>query len=96
MNILMISTDKKIFEEQSPVRQRMFNYGTVVDQLHIIVLNKKFRGEEDRKKFKIGEKVFVYPTNSLNKFHYASDAKKIALFSKDLDLVTAQDPYETG
>jgi len=96
MRILTISTDKKIFEENSPVRQRVFNYGTIVEELHIIVLNKKSKNVLAKKKIKIGEKVFVYPTNSQNKFCYILDAIKIASKLKGIDLVTAQDPYETG
>jgi len=96
MKILMISTDKKIFDESSAVRQRVLDYGTITDSLHIIVLNRKLKNGERRKNFRISDKVFIYPTNSLNKFHYGSDAKKIAFRLDKIDLVTAQDPYETG
>jgi len=96
MKILSISTDKKIFDENSPVRQRMFDYGTVTDRLNIIVLNRKNKGSEAKKPFRISGKVFIYPTNSFSKFHYFFDAKRMAQQLKGLDLVTAQDPYETG
>ncbi|MEA2112508.1 MAG: glycosyltransferase [Patescibacteria group bacterium] len=96
MKILMISTDKKIFEESSSVCRRMVNYGTIVGELHIIVLNKQSKDIPNKKKIKISEKVIVYPTNSRNKFHYILNAIKIATKLKDVDLVTAQDPYETG
>ena len=91
----MISTDKKIFDEKSSVRQRMVDYGTIVDELHIIVLNKKSKVSL-KKKIKISNNVFVYPTNSKTKFHYIFDAIEIADQSSGIDLVTAQDPYETG
>lgn len=70
MRILMISTDRKIFEENSLVWQRMFNYGTIVDELHIIVLSRVLKDSPIRKNIKVSEKVFVYPTNSKTKFHY--------------------------
>jgi len=92
----MISIDKKIFEENSPVRQRMFDYGSLVDKIDIIVLNKAFRDLPKKKVFDISEKVTVYPTNSKSKFHYIFDAIKIASLLKEADLITAQDPYETG
>jgi len=96
MDILMISTDRKIFEENSPVRQRVFDYGSLVDKLNIIVLNKAPKDLPDKKVFDISEKVTVYPTNSKSKFHYIFDAMEIAGLLKEADLITAQDPYETG
>lgn len=92
----MISTDKRIFDENSTVRQRMFDYGTITDSLHIIVLSRKLKDEGERKNFRISDKVFIYPTNSTSKFRYSSDAKKIASRLENIDLVTSQDPYETG
>lgn len=92
----MISTDRKIFEENSLVWQRMFNYGTIVDELHIIVLSRVLKDSPIRKNIKVSEKVFVYPTNSKTKFHYIFDAIRIAENSRNIDLITAQDPYETG
>jgi len=92
----MISTDKKIFDENSPVRQRMFDYGTVTDRLNIIVLNRENKGLGVKKPFRISDKVFIYPTNSLSKFHYIFDAQRLTQQLDDIDLVTAQDPYETG
>ncbi|MCK5021974.1 MAG: glycosyltransferase [Candidatus Pacebacteria bacterium] len=104
MNILMLSIDRNIFDENSAVRQRMFSYGTLVNELHIIILNKDNpkpkvgQGTEDhfKKKTKIANNVWVYPTNSSSKFRYFFDAIKIAIRIKEIDLVTAQDPYETG
>jgi len=97
----MISSERRIFDEDSSVRQRFFNYGTLVKRLDIIVLNKD---DNPFRKTKIGSSVHVYPTNSKNKFFYIVDALKIALKIKELksknkegiDLVTAQDSYEIG
>ncbi len=89
----MLSTDKRIFEENSDVRQRIFNYGTLVDRLDVIVLNR----ESPFRITKIGSNVHLYPTNSKNKFYYIFDTIKIAIGLKGkIDLVTAQDSYETG
>ena len=101
MNILMLSTDKKIFEEKSFVRQRLLDYSELVDNLCVIVLN---LDSESYKKIRIGEKCTVYPTNSTSKFLYIFDAIKIASNIKEfkstnkkkIDLITAQDAYETG
>ena len=96
MRVLMISTDKKIFEGSSSVQKRMINYGTLVDKLYIIVLNKISKNIVEKKKIKISDNVLVYLTNSKTRFHYIFDAIKISLKLKDINLVTAQDPYETG
>ena len=92
----MISTDRKIFDADSLVRQRMFNYGTIVGELHIIVLNRELKDVPNQENTKVGDKVYIYPTNSSSKFTYFFDAIRIATQLKNIDLVTAQDPYETG
>jgi glycosyltransferase involved in cell wall biosynthesis len=99
MNVLSIGTDRKIFEEGSAVRQRMIEYGTLFDELHIIVFAKKSLGLTDQK---IADNVWVYPTNSRNKIAYIIEAIKIGrkvMISRDFtsdDFVSAQDPFETG
>ena len=58
MNVLMISTDRKIFEDGSMVRSRMLEYGKLFDELHIIVYTKKGFQQE-----KISANTTLYPTN---------------------------------
>ena len=41
MKVIMISTDRKAFEEGSEVRERFGKYGSLVDELHIIVFAEK-------------------------------------------------------
>lgn len=96
--VLMISSDRKVFEKDSAVRRRMIEYGGLVDELHIIVFSRRIRNE------KIADNVFVYPTNSFSRWCYIFDAIRIGkeLIAKDYELkakswlVTAQDPFETG
>lgn len=102
MNIISISTDRKIFEEGSQVRDRMVEYGRVFDFVHIVIFAKENIGIKSGV-VKISENVFAYPTNSKNKLFYILDAFKIAKnISKTLKLkgenyvVTTQDPFETG
>lgn len=93
MKVLMISTDRNIFKEDSAVRARMIEYGKNYDELHIIIFSKKITSET-----KIAENVFVYPTNSLSKFFYILDAIRIGkkiLRSGGFQL-TCQDPFECG
>lgn len=89
----MISIDRKVFEKSSDVRRRISLYGSLVDELHVIVFAKKsllFKNEE------ISENVFLYPTNSSNKLRYIHDAIKIGNSILGVDLITTQDPFETG
>jgi len=91
MKILMISTDRNIFKKNSAVRQRMIEYGELVDRLDIIVYTK--RGYEEER---ISENTYVYPTSSHNKYMYVYDAWKISKNLKKIDIVTTQDPFDTG
>ncbi len=100
MNILSISSDRKLFEEGSAVRVRTLEYGGLLDELHIIVFAKRSHG------FKMETfppNIFVYPTNSYNRWMYIFDALRI---SKGIAanyklqttnwVATAQDPFESG
>ena len=81
MKILMISTDQKIFEPGSAVKARMSNYASQVDELFIVILG------------------LVRDLRVEGKLQYISLARLKALFwkpEKDFDLVTSQDPFETG
>jgi len=104
--ILMISTDRKILEEGSNVRARMVEYGKLFDGLHIIVFSKKDlvgRSRLSPEKIEISKNTFVYPTNSLSKLFYVTDAGKIGakiIADKKMtatnSVITTQDPFETG
>ena len=96
----MISTDRNIFKEGSPVRARMVEYGTLSDELHIIVFAKKYLDFVPKK---ISDRVWIHPTNSVNRWFYVKDAvslgKKIIADSKlevSDSVITVQDPFETG
>ena len=89
----MISTDRTIFEENSEARQRMVEYGNLVEELHIIIFSKKDFSQQN-----FGN-VFIYSTDSLSKWFYMRDAVRIGrkiLGSNGKWLITSQDPFETG
>ena len=92
MKVLMISTDKKILEQGSSVQKRMQEYGSLVDELDIIVCAK------NGKQIVLDNNVQVFPTNSKSKIFYFWDAVRVAKknIQSDVDLVTTQDPFETG
>lgn len=100
MHVLMISTDIKMFEQESSVRTRMIEYGSLCDELHIIVFTKK---EASFQKIMLSDRVYVYPTGSHSKYFYWFDALRIGFacinskfFHSNITVITTQDPFETG
>lgn len=86
----MLSTDRTIFVPGSPARMRMEEYAKVLGRLSVVVCN---RGHEMPM---IGEPLSIYPTNSFSRFSYGHDAVRVALAVPAFDVVSAQDPFETG
>lgn len=96
MKVLMISTDRLVFETGSEVRRRLLDYGGLFTELHVVVFSNKKLGHHDEQ---LTDNVFVYPTNSWNRLTYLWRAIKIgsALFKSGGDwVITSQDPFETG
>jgi hypothetical protein len=98
MKILMLSTDRALFDADSAVRLRLVEQAKLVSALHVVVLTP--RGEKF-KEFHDGH-LAVYPTRSSGKCAYLPDAfregRAIILSSGDAAewLVTTQDPFELG
>ncbi len=92
MKVLMVSTDRAICVSNSAVSERMKEYGGLVEELHIVLLSDKRHG---LKEGKLSNNVWVYPTNSLNRFLRSLDAARIGKKIK-ADLITTQDPFECG
>ena len=104
----MISTDENIFKEGSEVRNRMFEYGRLVEELHIVVLTARnfqfpISNFQTNSKSQISKNTFVYPAFSNFKplclFSAYRIAKKIIghwPLIIDHCVITCQDPFETG
>src|SRR5262245_57568111 len=90
MKILSIGTDRKLFEEGSLVRERQAAYAERLGEINIIVFS---LGRREPVRF--GE-VSVTPTNSRSRLLYGFDAWRIARKLSRPDVVTSQDPFETG
>lgn len=100
LKVLMISTDRNIFTEGSDVSERMKEYGTLVDELHIVVMSDS---SHDLKEKQLAKNIWVYPTSSIFKFlrpySAAQIGKKIVFdrkFVRGKSVITAQDPFECG
>jgi len=103
VKILSIGSDKNLFSEKSEVRQRIIEYGNLVEELHIVVFTKRQSQISNLKSQNFGN-IFLYPTNSMSKWLYIFDAYKIAkkLLATNHKLqttnylITCQDPFESG
>lgn len=95
MKILSISTDRKIFEEGSAVLARQMKYTRLFERLDIIIFSLrtlKLKAISYKPKANLN----VYPTSSFSRFLYFLDAFMVARSLEKPDLVTAQDPFESG
>jgi len=96
----MVSTDRGILQENSAVRQRMAEYGALVEELHIVIFSLQSKTQDSKFKIQISSKTWAYPTNSWSRWLYIFDAvgigKKILSVLPTTYLITCQDPFETG
>ncbi len=93
MNVLMLSTDARILEAGSDARERMQKYGTLFDELRIIVKTDAKNANEMRM-MRISENVFAYSV-SYNPFLWYRTARRILRQGGEW-VITAQDPFEVG
>ncbi|MEK7581927.1 MAG: glycosyltransferase, partial [Patescibacteria group bacterium] len=87
----MISGDRNSFLAGSSIQSRFSDYGKICKELHIIVFTG--RGYNN---LTLSGNVFLYPTNSFSRWLYIIDAVFLAKKIPQLDLVTTQDPFESG
>lgn len=95
--LLMISTDRNIFEELSDVRKRQIEYAKNWDEVHIIVLEKK--GKTKISNTKISPNCWVCSTNSVSKLTAPFTAIGLGRFItkyRNITEVTCQDPFLTA
>lgn len=91
MRVLSIGTDRKLFEEGSAARERQEAYAVLLGNLDVIVFSRR----ESLGAFS-GEHLSATPTRSLSRLTYGLGAWHIAKGLPKPDVVTVQDPFETG
>jgi glycosyltransferase involved in cell wall biosynthesis len=100
MKILSIGLDKNILIKDSVSQKRQIEYGALFDETHIIIFNKRdTNNANDIRMIRIANNVFLYPTNSKNRWFYLFDGYKIAksiIKENKISVITTQDPFETG
>jgi glycosyltransferase involved in cell wall biosynthesis len=100
IKVLMIGSDRKLFEDGSLVSERIKEYGTLVEELHIVVFAKRSLGLTN---YRLTSNVWIYPTNSLSRWLYVYDAVKLGRkiisknkFIRGKSIISTQDPFECG
>lgn len=97
LNVLFISLDKNLLRErQGDALPRHRRYSKYFKILNIIVLTTKKHGF---KKTYRNKNLHIFPTNSLSRWTFISDALKIATAlnkKQKIDVVSAQDPFITA
>lgn len=96
----MLSSDRNVVLPESAVAKRMVEYGSLVEELHVVLLSDSNHKLKDTQ---LARNVWIYPTNSFTKFLRPIDAVRIGrkvVFDKKFvrgeSLITAQDPFECG
>jgi glycosyltransferase involved in cell wall biosynthesis len=92
MKVLMLSTDMKIFEADSPAAKCMASYSVIADELIILVV-----GVGQKKETRLAENVRAVAAGGANKaqafFRALSEAGALA---PGVSVVTSQDPFFLG
>lgn len=90
MRVLSFGTDKRVLEAGSAARERQEAYAERIGSLDILLFA---RGRHDPVHT---EHLSITPTNSISRWLYGLDALRIARNVPRPDVITAQDPFETG
>lgn len=93
--LLMISTDRKIFEDGSAVRARQIEYAREWDEVHIVIFDTKRSAAE----VVLSSNCWAYSTRSWSKFMYPFDAMAIGRFlieKRGITNITCQDASLTA
>lgn len=93
----MISTDRKMFEENSTVRARQAIYAKDFEEVHIIIFAKG--KHETQKEIVVAPNCWAYSTQSFSALMYSMDAIRFAKFivsKRGITDITCQDPFQTA
>jgi glycosyltransferase involved in cell wall biosynthesis len=95
MRLILVGTDRNIFKKNTAVRDRITRYGAMhTTTLDSVVFSTRVHGIQSSQE--LASNVHIHPTNSFSRFLYGWDALRVANQLHRPDLVSAQDPFETG
>ncbi len=92
--LLMIGTDRLLFDENSEVRKRQIEYAKNWDEVHIIVA-----ADKSYKEAFLGNNVWVYPSGYSFKLFYPLSIIRLGRFiisRRNISNITCQDPFFTA
>jgi glycosyltransferase involved in cell wall biosynthesis len=90
MIVWSLGTDRKLFDETTPVRVRQQAYAKELGELHVIV------GSCGREREVHEGALHVYSTHSMSRFAYWRGIIHVARRLPPPAVITVQDPFETG
>jgi len=91
---MLIGTDRSIFTVGSAVRERIVRFSASDMPIDSIVFSTKKHGLSESQE--LSSTVHAYPTNAWSRLGYIWNAIRIARTLPRPDIVSAQDPFETG
>lgn len=91
---MLLGSDRTLFTRGSAVHERLQKLGRPLDGLDSIVFSTRKHGIAGAEE--LGPHMHAYPTNSISRLLYGWDAIRIARRLPRPDIVSAQDPFETG
>jgi glycosyltransferase involved in cell wall biosynthesis len=94
MRLLLIGTDRTVFSEGSAARERLARLSAETGPLDVLIFSTRKHGIRGPQKIAPG--VHAHPTNSLSRLLYGWDALRITRHLSKPDVVSGQDPFETG
>lgn len=93
MNVLAIGSDRSLFQPHSESAARQIAYGTRFENFDIIVFSLR---SQQLSPMTLSTGVHAYPTASRSRLVYMWDAFRIGRRLKRPDVITVQDPFESG
>ncbi|MBU6321325.1 MAG: glycosyltransferase [Patescibacteria group bacterium] len=95
MRLMLVGTDRALFEEGSALEKRFARFAMATDiEVASVVFSLRTRGPLAPRA--VAPDVRAYPTNSRLRLLYPLDALRVAKHLPRPDIVSAQDPFETG
>jgi len=95
MNVVTIGSDRKLLAEGSEVRERISNYGTLVERLDVLLYDGHFFGVSEEI-IQISPNTFVHPRSLFGIFCLFRTGKLSFLLNHKVFLISTQDPFWFG
>lgn len=97
INVLMLGSDMSIISDHNTdSKQRMIDYGRLVNRLDIAIYNGNFFSSSDEA-YQVSGNVFAYPRSFMGLLALFRVGRKLSfVLNHRIDLITSQDPFILG